>query len=73
MKNLSNGDTYQNSYESEFSHGYFKAGAYTQSSIWKQKNGVAAEEPTARSEVRFSQFVLGPLPDDGGSNESNND
>lgn len=60
MENLSNGDTYSHSFASDFSHGYFKTGAYTQSSIWEEKNGVADESPNARSEVRFTQLELGP-------------
>lgn len=59
MKNLSNGDSYELAYTSDYSHGYFKTGAYTQSSIWKQKTGVRAEKPTACSEVRFSKIQLG--------------
>ena len=51
-------------YSSNYSHGYFKAGAYTQSSIWEEKNGVADESPNAYGEVRFSELILGP--DDGG-------
>ena len=59
MKNLTNGDTYSLDYKSEFSHGYFKAGAYTQSSIWSEKSGSNAEDASAYSEVRFSEFILG--------------
>lgn len=40
-------------------YGYFKAGAYTQSSIWSDKNGVADEDPDAYGEVRFSALTLG--------------
>ncbi len=46
-------------YDSNYSNGYFKAGCYTQSSIWAQKNGVADEAPNAYGEVRFSQLTLG--------------
>jgi len=67
MENLDNGDTFSYNYDSDFSHGYFKAGAYTQSSIWKEKNGVADEDPDAYSEVRFSQFTLGESDGDVGS------
>ena len=63
MKNLTTGDTYHHQYQSEFTHGYFKAGAYTQSSIWTEKSKMPAEKPDARSEVRFSKFHLGPLPE----------
>lgn len=60
MENLDNGDTYTYLYDSDYSDGYIKAGAYTQSSIWEQKNGVGDEEPDAYSEVRFTELVLGP-------------
>jgi len=59
----SNGE-WNYTYDSDYSHGYFKAGAYTQSSIWEEKNGVADENANAFSEVRFSKLILGP--DDGG-------
>jgi len=49
-------------YTSNYSHGYFKAGCYTQSSIWVEKNGVANELPTAYGEVAFSKLILGPNP-----------
>ncbi|MDB9741290.1 polysaccharide lyase family 7 protein [Akkermansiaceae bacterium] len=58
MHNLDNGDTYSTTYKSEFSSGYFKAGAYTQSSIWSKKTKQEAEKPDAYSEVRFSKFNL---------------
>lgn len=45
-------------YTSNYSHGYFKAGCYTQSSIWQEKNGVANESPTAYGEVVFSKLTL---------------
>lgn len=59
MENLDNGDTYSYNFNSDYSHGYFKTGAYTQSSIWGEKNGVGDEDADARSEVRFSQIELG--------------
>ncbi|MEL6986609.1 MAG: polysaccharide lyase family 7 protein, partial [Bacteroidota bacterium] len=59
MENLNTGDTYNLNFDSDYTHGYFKAGAYTQSSIWEEKNGVGDEDPDAFSEVRFSEFVLG--------------
>jgi len=64
LENLTTGDIYETDYDSDYSHGYFKAGAYTQSSIWEEKNGVGDEEPEAYGEVRFSEFYLGP--EDGG-------
>lgn len=54
----SNGE-WSYSYSSNYSHGYFKAGCYTQSSIWEEKNGVADENPTAYGEVAFSKLFLG--------------
>jgi len=45
-------------YTSNYSHGYFKAGCYTQSSIWQEKNGVANESPTAYGEVIFSELTI---------------
>ena len=72
MENLDNGDTYNLNYSSEYSHGYFKAGAYTQSSIWKEKNGVGDEQPDAYSEVRFSQFILSGNSSSNNGSSSNN-
>lgn len=46
-------------YVSNYSHGYFKAGCYTQSSIWEEKNGVANESSSAYGEVIFSELTLG--------------
>lgn len=51
---------FDTTYASEYSHGYFKAGCYTQSSIWSEKTGATAESPEAYGEVRFSQLVVGP-------------
>lgn len=48
-------------YQSNYSHGYFKAGCYTQSSIWEEKNGIADESPTAYGEVIFSKLTLGNM------------
>lgn len=48
-------------------YGYFKAGAYTQSSIWSDKNGVADEDPDAYGEVRFSALTLGEVITGGGN------
>ena len=59
LTNVSTGDTYLNQYASAYDWGYFKAGAYTQSSIWQEKNGVGDELPTAYGEVRFSSLELG--------------
>ncbi|MEL6194297.1 MAG: polysaccharide lyase family 7 protein [Bacteroidota bacterium] len=64
-------------YESDFGFGYFKAGCYTQSSIWTQKSGQSTpEEPTAYGEVRFSALevtgtnsVSTTLPDGIGQNK----
>ncbi|MDP5169210.1 MAG: PA14 domain-containing protein [Bacteroidia bacterium] len=50
---------YSLTFNSNYSNGYFKAGCYTQSSIWSQKSGVAAESPTASGEVRFSALTMG--------------
>ena len=58
LTNLTTGDTYFNQYASAYDWGYFKAGAYTQSSIWEEKNGVGDELPTAYGEVRFSSLEL---------------
>lgn len=46
-------------YNSNYSHGYFKAGCYTQSSQWVEKNGVGNELPTSYGEVKFSELVMG--------------
>ncbi len=46
-------------YDSAYDNGYFKAGAYTQSSIWEEKNGQGDEEPDSYGEVRFSELTLG--------------
>ena len=59
LTNTSTGDTYFNQYASAYDWGYFKAGCYTQSSIWVEKNGVGDELPTAYGEVRFSNLALG--------------
>ncbi|MCI4669838.1 MAG: polysaccharide lyase family 7 protein [Bacteroidia bacterium] len=56
----SNGE-WNYTFNSNYSHGYFKAGCYTQSSIWEEKNGVADESPTAFGEVRFSVLTMGPV------------
>ncbi|MEO0896261.1 MAG: polysaccharide lyase family 7 protein [Bacteroidota bacterium] len=45
-------------YNSNYSWGYFKAGCYTQSSHWVQKNGVGTEDPDAYGEVRFSALSM---------------
>ena len=58
LTNISTGDTYFNQYTSDYEWGYFKAGCYTQSSIWEEKNGVGDELPTAYGEVRFSSLEL---------------
>jgi len=50
---------WNHTYVSNYSHGYFKAGCYTQSSIWEEKNGVADESSTAYGEVIFSELTLG--------------
>lgn len=49
---------WSHTYDSNYSHGYFKAGYYTQSSIWEEKNGVANENPNAYGEVAFSKLSL---------------
>lgn len=59
LTNTSTGDTYSHQYASAYGWGYFKAGCYTQSSIWEEKNGVGDELPTAYGEVRFSSLELG--------------
>ena len=51
---------FDTTYTSDFAYGYFKAGCYTQSSIWSEKTGVSAESPDAYGEVRFSQLIMGP-------------
>jgi len=56
LNNISNGDSWIRNYSSDYSHGYFKAGCYTQSSIYSEKNGVADEDPDAYGEVRFSEL-----------------
>jgi len=61
LENTTTGDTYNYVYDSDYTFGYFKAGCYTQSSIWHEKNGVADEEPTAYGEVRFSELTLGVI------------
>ena len=61
LKNLDNGQTYANDWESNDSTGYFKVGAYTQSSIYLQsiKGGDAQDEPAdAAGEVRVSRIQL---------------
>ena len=58
LTNASTGATYFHQYASDYDWGYFKAGCYTQSSIWHQKNGVGDELPTAYGEVRFSSLTL---------------
>jgi len=59
LTNITTGDTYSHQYPSAYDWGYFKAGCYTQSSIWQEKNGVGDELPTAYGEVRFSNLELG--------------
>ncbi len=59
LTNVTTGETYFNQYASAYDWGYFKAGCYTQSSIWVEKNGVGNELPTAYGEVRFSSLKLG--------------
>lgn len=61
LNNTSSGGSYTHQYTSNYDWGYFKAGCYTQSSIWEEKNGVGDELPTAYGEVRFSRLVLGSL------------
>ncbi|WP_025742668.1 BACON domain-containing protein [Aquimarina pacifica] len=52
-------------FDSAYGGGYFKAGAYTQSSIWEEKNKAGDEEPDAYGEVRFSELRLGTsVPED---------
>lgn len=61
LKNLDNEQTYSNDWESNDSTGYFKVGAYTQSSIYLQsiKGGDAQNEPAdAAGEVRVSRIQL---------------
>jgi len=53
-------------YSSNYSHGYFKAGCYTQSSIWSEKNKVGDESNNAYGEVRFSDLTMGPSSGGGG-------
>lgn len=51
---------YTYDYAVPYNTGYFKAGCYTQSSIWKEKNGTGQNEsPSAYAEVRFSRLILG--------------
>ncbi|MFK8161975.1 MAG: ricin-type beta-trefoil lectin domain protein, partial [Lewinella sp.] len=51
---------YSYNYAVPYNTGYFKAGCYTQSSIWKEKNGTGQNEsPSAYAEVRFSRLILG--------------
>ncbi len=51
---------YSLSYSSDYDEGYFKAGCYTQSSIWEEKSGSGnGESPTAYAEVRFSELTMG--------------
>jgi len=55
---------YSLTYSSNYDEGYFKAGCYTQSSIWEEKSGSGnGESPNAYAEVRFSALTMG-----GGSN-----
>ena len=49
---------YDTTYTSAYTYGYFKAGCYTQSSIWSEKNGSADEDPSAYGEVRFSRLAI---------------
>lgn len=50
---------YTTTYSSNYSWGYFKAGCYTQSSIWGEKTGRPDENNNAYGEVRFSALTLG--------------
>jgi len=50
---------YSYSYNTPYNTGYFKAGCYTQSSIWAEKNGVGDESNNAYGEVRFTSLTLG--------------
>lgn len=50
---------YYMKYKSDYDEGYFKAGCYTQSSIWAEKNNAGNEDPDAYGEVRFSALTLG--------------
>lgn len=50
---------YSYDYAVPYNTGYFKAGAYTQSSIWSEKTGQADESPNAYGEVRFTSLTLG--------------
>lgn len=59
ITNVTTGAVYTHDYDSNYNNGYFKAGAYTQSSIWGEKNGVGDESPNAYGEVRFSELTLG--------------
>lgn len=56
LNNTTGGDSWSKSYSSDYSHGYFKAGCYTQSSIYSEKNGVADENNDAYGEVKFSEL-----------------
>lgn len=59
MENVDTNENYTFQYKSKYTHGYFKAGAYTQSSIWTEKSGAQhSEKPKAYSEVRFSKFSI---------------
>jgi len=50
---------YTYSYNVPYNTGYFKAGCYTQSSIWSEKTGQDDESPNAYAEVRFTSLSLG--------------
>ena len=65
---------YTYSYSTPYNTGYFKAGCYTQSSIWEEKNRVADESPNAYGEVRFTSLTIGGGNDDvtGGEGPGNN-
>ncbi len=69
LKNVTQNETFSNTYESNYAYGYFKAGCYTQSSIWNQEKGKseANEDPDAYGEVRFSRLILGSDDNGGGS------
>lgn len=59
IDNKDNDAYWSRTFDSKYPYGYFKAGCYTQSSIWPGKSGVDnAEEPDAAGEVRFSKLSL---------------
>lgn len=61
LTNLKTKDTFSHQYKSAYPYGYFKAGCYTQSSIWKEKNRKGIELARAYGEVRFSELSLGGI------------